>query len=136
MSEKVRIEKVMQFVGLTSGQFAQEIGVQTSTLSHILNDRNKPSLDVMKKILNRYQNINAEWLILGQGSMQKKETHSQAPTLFGEDDVSESISDSNLFDEVEKNDTEKFSIQHQSYKTEEMPDAVENTKQSPVVEKK
>jgi DNA-binding XRE family transcriptional regulator len=121
MSEKVRIEKVIQMVGLTSGQFAQEIGIQTSTLSHILNERNKPSLDVMKKILNRYPNINAEWLILGQGSIQRKESHSQAPTLFGDEDISGSISDSNAIDEPEKNDSEIFSFQHQTVKSEPVP---------------
>lgn len=121
MSEKVRIEKVIQMVGLTSGQFAQEIGIQTSTLSHILNERNKPSLDVMKKILNRYPNINAEWLILGQGSIQRKESHSQAPTLFGDEDINGSISDSNIIYEPEKNDAEIFSFQHQTVKSEPVP---------------
>ncbi len=121
MSEKVRIEKVIQMVGLTSGQFAQEIGIQTSTLSHILNERNKPSLDVMKKILNRYPNINAEWLILGQGSIQRKESHSQAPTLFGDEDISGSISDSKAIYEPEKNDAEIFSFQHQTVKSEPVP---------------
>jgi DNA-binding XRE family transcriptional regulator len=121
MSEKVRIEKVIQMVGLTSGQFAQEIGIQTSTLSHILNERNKPSLDVMKKILNRYPNINAEWLILGQGSIQRKESHSQAPTLFGDEDISGSISDSKAIYEPEKDDAEIFSFQHQTVKSEPVP---------------
>ena len=50
MSEKQRIEKIILLEGLTSGDFAKEIGVQTSTLSHILNERNRPSLDVMRKI--------------------------------------------------------------------------------------
>lgn len=122
MSEKVRIEKVIQIVGLTSGQFAQEIGIQTSTLSHILNERNKPSLDVMKKILNRYPNINAEWLILGQGSIQKKEFQSQAPTLFSENDANDSISERNISDELEKNNTEIFSFQHQNVKSNTNPD--------------
>jgi len=121
MSEKVRIEKVIQMVGLTSGQFAQEIGIQTSTLSHILNERNKPSLDVMKKILNRYPNINAEWLILGLGSILRKESNSQAPTLFGDEEINSSISDSNTLTELKKNDAELFSFQHQTVKTESIP---------------
>lgn len=94
MNEKIRIEKVMQSESMTSGQFAQEIGIQNSTLSHILNNRNNPSLDVMKKILNRFPNINSEWLILGQGPMSRQETHSQMPTLFGFEEENNSISDS------------------------------------------
>lgn len=94
MSEKERIEKIMQMEGLNSGQFAQEIGIQTSTLSHILNGRNKPSLDVMKKILNRYPKIESDWLILGQGAMLRKELQSQSPTLFDYNDENFSKSDS------------------------------------------
>jgi len=93
MDEKTRIEKLMQHEGMTSGQFAQEIGIQNSTLSHILNNRNNPSLDVMKKILNRFPLINSDWLILGQGAMFRQESHSQMPTLFGFEDESSSLSD-------------------------------------------
>lgn len=82
MTEKVRIEKIMQHEHMSSGQFAIEIGVQNSTLSHILNNRNNPSLDVLKKILNRFPEISSDWLILGQGSMFRNEFNSQEPTLF------------------------------------------------------
>ena len=34
--------------------FAETIGVQQSTLSHILNDRNKPSLEVVMKVHQTY----------------------------------------------------------------------------------
>lgn len=93
MDERTRIEKILQHEGMSSGQFAQEIGIQNSTLSHILNNRNNPSLDVMKKILNRFPLINSDWLILGQGAMFRQESHSQMPTLFGFDDESSSLSE-------------------------------------------
>ncbi|MDD2284448.1 MAG: helix-turn-helix transcriptional regulator [Paludibacter sp.] len=118
MSEKTRIEKIMQIEGLSSGQFAQEIGIQNSTLSHILNERNKPSLDVMKKILNRYPNIHSDWLILGQGSMFRKELHSQTPTLFRDDDEIIEKSDSYNSNEAPKNDLNNASIQQEITKTE------------------
>ena len=90
MEEKDKIEKIMQIEGLNSAQFAAEIGIQGSTLSHILNGRNNPSLDVLKKILNRFRTINPEWLILDAGTMYRQEKHSQARTLF--DDTVETIS--------------------------------------------
>lgn len=49
MTDKSRIEKIIQTFEMADGQFAQEIGIQNSTLSHILNGRNRPSLDVIKK---------------------------------------------------------------------------------------
>jgi transcriptional regulator with XRE-family HTH domain len=93
MSEKNRIEKVIQHLEMTSGQFASEIGVQNSTLSHILNNRNNPSLEVLKKILSRFSEISADWLILGQGSMLRFEKHSKEPTLFDSINEINSLSD-------------------------------------------
>lgn len=87
MDEKERIEKVMLTEGLNSAQFAMEIGIQGSTLSHILNGRNKPSLDVLKKILNRFRTLSSDWLILGISPMYRSERNSQTPTLFDSIDV-------------------------------------------------
>ena len=92
MDEKDRIEKVMLTEGMNSAQFAAEIGIQGSTLSHILNGRNNPSLDVLKKVLNRFRTVSSDWLILGVGSMYRTEKQSQAPTLF--DSINENSSKS------------------------------------------
>jgi len=121
MSEKNRIEKILQYEGLSIGQFAQEIGIKNSTLSHILNERNKPSLDVIKKILARYTNINSEWLIFGQGSMFKKEGHSQEPKLFEDDDVTHNESDIYPIREPQKEVSQITSIQEASVKSEDPP---------------
>lgn len=82
----------MVYQNMTAGQFAAEIGVQNSTLSHILNNRNNPSLDVLKKILSRFPEISADWLILGQGSMFRQEIQSKELTLFDSVDESNSLS--------------------------------------------
>lgn len=92
MDEKDRIEKVMLTEGMNSAQFAAEIGIQGSTLSHILNGRNNPSLDVLKKVLNRFRTVSSDWLILGVGSMYRSEKQSQTPTLF--DSINENSSKS------------------------------------------
>lgn len=93
MDEKNRIEKVIEYLGLNSGQFASEIDITAPALSHILNGRNNPSLDVMKKILERYPEINSDWLILGKGSMLRKISNSQTPSLFDDIDLNNSISE-------------------------------------------
>ncbi len=82
MDEKSRIEKVMQAENMNSAQFALETGIQTSTLSHILNGRNKVSLKVLQQILNRFKTISSDWLILGHGSMYRQEKNSYSPGLF------------------------------------------------------
>jgi transcriptional regulator with XRE-family HTH domain len=95
MSEKERIEQIILEEGISSGQFAAEIGIQSSTLSHLLNDRNKPSLDVMKKILNRYPEISSDWLIMGVGSMFRDTMKPQTHTLFDNLSANTSLSEDN-----------------------------------------
>jgi len=94
MDEKSKIELIMRELNYNSAQFAEEVGIKNSTLSHILNDRNKPSLDVLKKILGRFQQINPEWLILDNGKMFRPVLNSQEPTLFDTIDINDSKSDS------------------------------------------
>jgi transcriptional regulator with XRE-family HTH domain len=69
---KDRIIKFLTHENLTATKFADEIGVQRSSISHILSGRNNPSYDFIQKILSRYKNINADWLLLGTGHMFKK----------------------------------------------------------------
>ena len=69
---KERIIKFLTHENLTGTRFADEIGVQRSSVSHILSGRNNPSFEFIQKILSRYKNINSEWLIMGIGSMYKK----------------------------------------------------------------
>lgn len=66
---KERIEAIIQSERLTPSQFADAIGVQRSGISHILSGRNKPSLDFLTKLLNRFPHISGDWLITGNGSM-------------------------------------------------------------------
>jgi transcriptional regulator with XRE-family HTH domain len=67
-----RLKSWMEKEGLKSSAFADIIGVNRATISHILSGRNKPSIDFLEKLLNVYPNINANWLISGIGYMQNK----------------------------------------------------------------
>lgn len=69
MSDSERVVYVMRSEGMNASQFAQSIGIKVSSLSHVMNGRNKPSLDIMQKILRRFQHINPSWLIVGQGNV-------------------------------------------------------------------
>ena len=74
---KDRIIQFLKEMNLTSTKFADEIGVQRSSISHILSGRNKPSFDFIEKMLNAYPEVNAQWLITGKGIML-----SNQPSLF------------------------------------------------------
>lgn len=64
-----RISELIEFLDITPTAFADEIGIQRSGLSHILKGRNKPSLDVVQKIVNRFPEINILWMVNGTGAM-------------------------------------------------------------------
>lgn len=68
---KQRIQQIMDREGMTPGRFADSIGIQRSALSHILNGRNNPSLDVLTKVLNRFEYLSTDWLLFGNGPMFK-----------------------------------------------------------------
>jgi len=81
MSDKERIEKVISSLGLNARQFAAEIHVQPGTISNMMAGRNNPSLEVMKRIMERYKTLNPEWLIAGRGEMWRTEP-GKDPGLF------------------------------------------------------
>ena len=64
-----RILNLIKSLNLSPSQFADEIGVQKSGISHLISGRNKPSLEFVQKILSKYPDINPEWLLSGKGSM-------------------------------------------------------------------
>ncbi|ALR30451.1 transcriptional regulator [Chryseobacterium sp. IHB B 17019] len=68
-----RISKVIEYSGLTPSEFADEIDVQRSSISHITSGRNKPSLEFIIKIKARFPEILWDWLVTGEGEMLKSE---------------------------------------------------------------
>jgi transcriptional regulator with XRE-family HTH domain len=82
-----RIKKVLDFHHLTASLFADRIGVQRSSISHILSGRNKPSLDFVLKITSEFKDVDIHWLLNGKGSFPKNEETDNLPpssTLFAD----------------------------------------------------
>jgi len=78
---KERLQKLLTDKNLSSTEFAKMIGVQPSTISHILSGRNKPGFDFIQSLLNRFTDVNATWLITGHGAMYIRDmTAAQAQT--------------------------------------------------------
>src|SRR5690554_7842734 len=69
---KNRLQKIITAEGLTPTQFAELIGMQRSSISHILSGRNNPSFDMLQNILAKFTKINPNWLIMGKGDMYQK----------------------------------------------------------------
>lgn len=109
-----RVQKIINYSELSSSEFADEIGVQRSNISHVLSGRNKPSLDFLMKIKDRFPEIQWEWLIEGKGAM-----------IFSENEAVSSPSSYSL-EESKINDDEPIITGLFSIPSQEMD---ENTKQ-------
>jgi transcriptional regulator with XRE-family HTH domain len=62
-----RLQKIIDFYGESASSFAEKIGVQRSSISHILSGRNKPSLDFVLKVLSAFPEVELYWLMNGKG---------------------------------------------------------------------
>ena len=64
-----RIKALMEVRGLSPSQFADETTLPRPVVSHILSERNKPSLEAVQKILAAYPDVSSDWLLNGEGVM-------------------------------------------------------------------
>jgi plasmid maintenance system antidote protein VapI len=74
---KDQLIKIMTHFNLTATRFADEIGVQRSSISHILSGRNKPSYDFILRLIEKYPSLNPSWLLTGKGNMLQSEENNR-----------------------------------------------------------
>ena len=72
-----RLLEILDSKNLSASQFAEKIGVQRSSVSHVLSKRNKPSLDFIIKISKNFDDISLDWLINGDNSLNSNETNDE-----------------------------------------------------------
>lgn len=70
---KERIKEIMDRENLTPSAFADQLGIGRAVVSHILNGRNNPSLEVITKILETFKNVDPTWLLFGKGSLDQSD---------------------------------------------------------------
>ncbi len=96
-----RLEQLMENHQLNAAAFAEKIGVQRSSVSHILSRRNKPSLDFILKIQAQFEEADFDWLLLGA-----RQKASPTLDLFGADP--DTMSDQAI--QPEKENTTKSNV--------------------------
>jgi DNA-binding XRE family transcriptional regulator len=64
----LRLKKIMEFNEISATVMAEQIGVQRSSISHILSGRNKPSLEFVMKVIKAFPEVELYWLLNGTGS--------------------------------------------------------------------
>jgi transcriptional regulator with XRE-family HTH domain len=96
-----RVKQIIEIHNLTPSRFADHIGVPRSTISHILSGRNKPSLEVVQKILEAFPEIKADWLVQGKGTLTK-ETHDLFSQIINREEKPDAADDLRAETETER----------------------------------
>lgn len=92
-----RLQKVIDYYGESGSSFAEKIGVQRSSISHILSGRNKPSLEFVLKVLSSYPEVELYWLLNGKGNFPAEKNSAEIKS-----EIPTRPESQNLFSEVEE----------------------------------
>lgn len=111
-----RLQKVIDYYGESASSFAEKIGVQRSSISHILSGRNKPSLEFVLKVLSSFPEVELYWLLNGKGNFPAEKNSTEIKS-----EIPPRPESQNLFSEVEEktpeiNSTSISQIQQHSKK--------------------
>jgi transcriptional regulator with XRE-family HTH domain len=106
-----RLQKVIDYYNESASSFAEKIGVQRSSISHILSGRNKPSLDFVLKVLSSFPEVELYWLLNGKGkfpSDEKSEIKIPAEKNIKAETTSHNVLEIN---QIEKNSSKEKTIE-------------------------
>lgn len=73
MTDKEKIELIIQDKHLNNTQFCNEVCIAPGTLSHIRSGRTEPTLNILRSISQAFPDINPAWLFYGEGQMYKNQ---------------------------------------------------------------
>jgi transcriptional regulator with XRE-family HTH domain len=90
---KERLLQLLDLEQITPSKFADIIGVQRSSVSHVISGRNKPSYDFLHKTLKAFPGLNASWLMMGEGTMYEQMGRKVPGNLFDTPEMQPEVPD-------------------------------------------
>lgn len=83
--ENEQIEVILKQEGISAAQLAERLDIQRSQVSHLMNNRNRVSLDIVKKIHHAFPHISLTWLMDHEGDYANPGFARTSPsTLFND----------------------------------------------------
>ena len=107
---KDRLAHILRAKNLTASQFAELMGIQPSNVSHLLNGRNKPSLDFLTKLKELFPEYSFDWIIMGKKPITINEPNS---AIFGDNNMKFDDIDDNIiseFDDLDENNNDDVNM--------------------------
>ena len=105
---KDRLAHILRAKNLTATQFAEMMEIQPSNVSHLLNGRNKPSLDFLIKLKDVFPEYSFDWIIMGKKPITINEPNPvniDGNTMKFDDVADENVSE---FDKLGEQPSEVF----------------------------
>lgn len=100
-----QLQKIMHHFGLSTTELADKILVPKATISHLISERNKPSLEFIMKLHTTFPTLNLEWLIYEKEPFLVTEIHQKTiEKNQNETDVLDEILEIETVNEIENKD--------------------------------
>lgn len=97
-----QLQKIMHHFGLSTTELADKILVPKATISHLISERNKPSLEFIMKLHTTFPTLNLEWLIYEKEPFLVTEIHQKTiEKNQNETDVLDEILEIETVNEIE-----------------------------------
>ncbi|MCF6306969.1 MAG: helix-turn-helix domain-containing protein [Flavobacteriaceae bacterium] len=75
-----RLQKILNYYSISATELSNQISFNRSTISHLLSGRNKPSLDFVMKVLQKFPEVELYWLMNGKGNFPSDKNNNFPPT--------------------------------------------------------
>ena len=79
-----RLQVILNYYGISATDFSNQISVNRSTISHLLSGRNKPSLDFVMKVLEKFPEVELYWILNGKGSFPSEKIKDSSISISDE----------------------------------------------------
>lgn len=103
MTSNKKIEQIIIDKGISPSYFADTIGIARSSISHILSGRNKPSLEIIQKILKYFPDIDRDWLLFDNEIPEQN-----TPQINRQQPINQRVSNHNLFEQKPRESPKNF----------------------------
>lgn len=78
-----RISQIIEKEGITKSIFAKRLGISWTSANNIITGRNVPSYENLVKIIETFEWVDANWLVMGEESSQKDTDKEKLYALIG-----------------------------------------------------
>ena len=79
-----RLQIILNYYGISATDFSNQISVNRSTISHLLSGRNKPSLDFVMKVLEKFPEVELYWILNGKGNFPSENNKNPTTSSINE----------------------------------------------------